>query len=82
MIVYHSIINEQKIRIQYEEDVTVEGVSEGGPLSPLLSLIRMIYIIHPQGSSGDTLHDLLLISSSLLKVFSHLSDEHPDFLYR
>lgn len=82
MTVYHSMITERKIRMQYEEDMTVEGVSEGGPLSPLLSLIRMIYIIRPQGSSGDTLPDLLIISSSLLKVYSHLSDEHPDFLYR
>lgn len=86
-----SVVHTQEQLTQCEVDSTIEGSSDGGPLTSLLALIRTLFISHSsyQKTKPDSpcdqepvfVQDLILLSSSLLRVFSNMSDEHPDFLY-
>ena len=75
-----------------EIDNTIEEVSsDGGPLSSVLSLIRVIFIPQTQRYSqerhkrstldSEFLEDCILLSSCLVRTFAQMPEDHPDFLY-
>lgn len=84
---------QDELLIQEELDSSVEECScEGGPLSSLLSLIRVVFLSQVPNYSQERyrrtvsenqnlLHDSVLLSSCIIRTFAHMSENHPDFLY-
>ena len=76
-----------------ELDSSVEECScEGGPLSSILSLIRVVFLSQAPNYSQERyrrtisenrslLQDSILLSSCIVRTFAHMSENHPDFLY-
>lgn len=76
-----------------ELDNSVEECScEGGPLSSILSLIRVVFLSQAPNYSQERyrrtisenqslLQDSILLSSCIVRTFAHMAENHPDFLY-
>lgn len=76
-----------------ELDSSVEECScDGGPLSSILSLIRVIFLSQAPNYSQERyrrtisenqslLQDSIVLSSCIVRTFAHMSENHPDFLY-
>ena len=72
------------MQIRNELDMTVNASCDGGPLAPLLALIRLLFLSQSGASQecGEaSSHDVLLLVSHLLPVFATTPDDHPDFMF-
>ena len=72
------MLQEQQWRMKNEMEPTVEDKIDGGPLSGLLILIRLLFTDQANGSEEDQCS----LSHYLLRIFSHISEEHPDFMFQ